>query len=87
MFSCGHMERTSCRRRERLVFSCCHVEEPRFEEEKDFVEVNMTTNKTKGNNMELMESIVKVDMEINYGEQIDNNVRKLEEFDTMIIEQ
>ena len=81
------MERTSCRRRERLVFSCCHVEEPHFEEEKDFVEVNMTT-KTKGNNMELrMESIVKVDMEINYGEQIDNNVRKLEEFDAMIIEQ
>ena len=39
MFSCGHVERTSSRRRERLVFSCCHVEEPCFEEEKDFVEV------------------------------------------------
>ena len=61
------------------------MEEPRFEEEKDFVEVNMTT-KTKGNNMELMESIVKVDMEINYGEQIANNVRQLEEFDAMIFE-
>ena len=37
-------------------------------------------------NMELMESTVKVDMEINYGEQIANNVRHLEEFDTMIFE-
>ena len=61
------------------------MEEPCFEEEKDFVEVN-TTTKTKGNNMELMESIVKVDMEINYGEQIANNVRQLEEFDAMIFE-
>ena len=42
--------------------------------------------KTKGNNMELMESTVKVDMEINYGEQIANNVRQLEEFDAMIFE-
>ena len=33
-----------------------------------------------------MESIVKVDMEINYGEQIANNVRQLEEFDAMIFE-
>ena len=46
------------------------MEEPHFEEEKDFVEVNNTTTKTKGNNMELMESIGKVDMEINYGEEM-----------------
>ena len=62
------------------------MEEPLFEEEKDFVEVN-TATKTKGtNNMDLMESTVKVDMEINYGEQIANNVRQLEEFDAMIFE-
>jgi hypothetical protein len=41
---------------------------------------------TKGNNMELMESTVKVDMEINYGEQIAANVRQLEEFDAMLFE-
>ena len=86
MFSCGHVERTSCQRRERLFFSCCHVEEPLFEEEKDFVEVN-TATKTKGtNNMDLMESTVKVDMEINFWEQIANNVRQLDEFDAMIFE-
>ena len=62
------------------------MEEPLFEEEKDFVEVN-TATKTKGtNNMDLMESTVKVDMEINYGEQIAANVRQLEEFDAMIFE-
>ena len=59
------------------------MEEPCFEEEKDFVEVN-TTTKTKGNNMELMESIVKVDMEINYVQQTAENDRELEEFDAMV---
>ena len=55
-------------KKRKTVFSCCDMEEPRFEEEKGFVEVN-TATKTKGtNNMELMESTVKVDMEINYGE-------------------
>ena len=54
-----------------------------IEEEKDFAEVR-TIRKTKGNNMELMESIVKVDMEINYVEQTAANDRQLEEFDAMV---
>ena len=34
--------------------------------------------------MELMESIVKVDMEINYVQQTAENDRELEEFDAMV---
>jgi hypothetical protein len=42
--------------------------------------------KTQGNNMDLLESTGKVDMEINYVEQIAANVRQLEEFDAMVFE-